>query len=102
MELPKSRIGKVTKRKTIHGNPMIYEVIDEEIFRSLSYKSKAFCLQKLRFNDGSVVFRISYYMIAVKPRMRGKWAFGQFAPMMTKKEMELIYKLAIRKGWISI
>jgi hypothetical protein len=100
MELPKSRIGKRTNRKTIDGQPMVYEVIDEDIFLAPSNDRKAFCLHKLRFDDGKEQIRIAYYMIAEKPRMRGKWAFGQFAPMMTTEEMSLIYERAKAKGWI--
>ena len=100
MELPKSRMGKKTHRKTIDGKPMIYEVVDEDIFLAPSNNRKAFCLHKLRFADGKEQIRISYYMIAEKPRMKGKWAFGQFAPMMTKEEMSIIFEKAKSKGWI--
>jgi hypothetical protein len=100
MEFPKSRIGAKTSRKTIDGKPMVYEVVDEEFIIALSNSRKAFCLHKLRFEDGQEQFRIAYYMIAEKPRMRGKWAFGQFAPMMTKEEMQIIFAKAQEKGWI--
>lgn len=100
MELPKSRLGRKTHRKTIDGEPMIYEVIDEDIFLAPSNDKKAFCLHKLKFEDGREMIRIAYYMIAVKPRMRGKWAFGQFAPMMTTEEMAIIFERAKAKGWI--
>lgn len=98
-ELP-TRLGKTTRRKTIEGHPMIYTVVDEDVFEAPSNKEKAFSLQKLRFGDGRIEFRICYYMIAHKPRMRGKWAFGQFAPMMTAEEMRLIFQRARQKGWI--
>ncbi len=100
MEPPKSRRGQKSYRKTIDGKPMIYEVIDDDIFLAPSNNRKAFCLHKIRFNDGTELFRIAYYMIAEKPRMRGKWAYGQFAPMMTKEEMTLIFEKAKAKGWI--
>ncbi|HEX8675474.1 MAG TPA: hypothetical protein VF710_26505, partial [Longimicrobium sp.] len=96
-----SRLGKVTQRKAIDGSPLIYEVEDEEVFVAPSNPGKAFCLQKLRFSDGRSEFRICYYMIAHKPRMKGKWAFGQFAPMMTPDELEMIVAIVRRKGWIS-
>jgi hypothetical protein len=31
-------------------------------------------------------------MIAEKPRMKGKWAYGQFTPMMLKEDLAMIYK----------
>ncbi len=100
MELPKSRLGCKSHIHTIDGKPISYEVVDEVLFLAPSNKRKAFCLHKLRFQDGQEEFRIAYYMIAERPRMRGKWAYGQFAPMMTKEEMQLIFEKVRAKGWI--
>jgi hypothetical protein len=100
MDLPKSRIGRKSKRTTIDGKPLIYEVIGDEIFLAPSNARKVFVLQKLKFDDGREELRIAYYMIAEKSRMIGKWAFGQFAPMMTKEEMKIIFEKAKNKGWI--
>jgi hypothetical protein len=95
-----SRLGKKTRRKTIDGAPLNYVVEDEEVFVAPSDETKAFCFQKLRFDDGRVEFRLCYYMIARRPRMKGKWAFGQFAPMMTPEELEMVFEIARRRGWI--
>lgn len=95
-----SRINKITRRKTIDGTPLVYTVIDEDVFVAPSNKNKAFCLQKLQFDDGHEKVRISYYMIARQPRMRGKWAFGQYAPMMTPKEVGMIFEKIKSKGWV--
>lgn len=100
MELPKSRLGKKSFRKTIDGKPMVYEVVDEEIFLAPSNNRKAFCLHKLKLDDGQEIFRIAYYMIAERGRMKGKWAFGQFAPMMTKDEMEMMINRIKEKDWL--
>lgn len=97
-----SRKHKSTHRKTIDGEPLIYRVDDEEIFLAPSNAEKAFALQRLLFSDGHVEYRICYYMIARKPRMRGKWAFGQFAPMMTAEEMQILFQKATAKGWILV
>ena len=100
MDLPKSRIGRKTNRNKIDGKPLIYTVIDDYIFLAPSNNRKAFSMQKIQFDDGHEEFRIIYYMIAEKPRMRGKWAYGQFAPMMNKEEMTMIFDKAKEKGWI--
>jgi len=100
MELPKSRLGKKTSGKAIDGKPMVYTVVDEEVFLAPSNERKAFCLHKLKFEDGQEIIRIAYYMIAEKGRMKGKWAFGQFAPMMTKEETKMIFEKMKTKGWI--
>jgi hypothetical protein len=89
-----TRKGKKTHLKTIHGHPTSYEVVDEDVFVALSDPDKAFAIHKLKYNDGSEEFRIGYYMIAQRPRMKGKWAWGQYAPMMTEKEMADIFDRA--------
>ena len=94
-----SRRGKTTRRKDIKGNPMVYTVEDEMVFEANSNPQKAFALHKLKHHDGRVEFRICYYMIAHRARMKGKWAFGQFAPMMTKEELrEIFNKLKAKRS----
>ena len=97
--LPK-RLGKKTKAKAIDGSPLVYTVIDEEVFLAKSNPNKAFSLHKIRHEDGREEFRIGYYMIAHKPRMKGRWAWGQYAPMMTKEEMSEIFDRLKTKGWL--
>lgn len=95
-----TRLGKITKTKGINGEPLVYTVIDEDIFLAPSNDQKAFCLYKIRHSNGKDEFRIGYYMIAQRPRMKGKWAWGQFAPIMTAQEMSIIFDRAKTKGWI--
>jgi hypothetical protein len=95
-----SRRGKTTKTKGIDGRSIEFTVVDEDIFPALSNEGKAFCLHKIRHKTGKEEFRIGYYMIAHKPRMKGKWAWGQYAPIMTAEEMRMIFERAKAKGWI--
>ncbi len=95
-----SRRGKTTRRKDINGRPMVYKVVDEVVFVAGGNHKKAFAIHKLEYGDGREEFRIGYYMIAVRPRAKGKWAWGQFAPMMTREEMAEIFKRLRKKGWI--
>ena len=95
-----SRVGKITTTKGIKGEPMVYTVIDEDVFLAPSNDEKAFCLHKIRHNDGREEFRLGYYMIAHRPRMKGKWAWGQFAPMMSAQDMQTIFERAKAKGWL--
>jgi hypothetical protein len=95
-----SRLGKTTKRKNIHGLPMVYKVIDEDVFIAPANPDKAFAIHKIEFKGGREEFRVGYYMIAQRPRLKGKWAWGQFAPMMTKEDMTAIFKHVKAKGWI--
>jgi hypothetical protein len=93
-----SRKNKITKTKSIGGSPLEYTVIDEDVFQAMLNKEKAFCLHKIRHSNGKIEFRIGYYMIAHKPRMKGKWAWGQYAPIMTAEEMKVIFDRIKAKG----
>lgn len=95
-----SRLNKKSKIKDIKGNMIKYTVVDECVFFAQSNSEKAYALHKLKFDDGREVFRIGYYMIAQKPRTKGKWAWGQYAPMMTKQDMITIFKYIKGKKWI--
>lgn len=79
---------------------MVYTVIDEDVFIAATNPKKAFAIHKLKSTDGRENFRIGYYMIAERPRVKGKWAWGQFAPTMSKEEMIAIFDRAKAKGWI--
>lgn len=104
--LPPSRVGKVTETTNIDGTPFVYKVEEQEILVAPSNPQKAFLLQKLIVQRGggvepsSVLLRIGYYIIAHKPRTRGKWAWGQFAAMMTPVELKIIVKKMEEKGWL--
>jgi hypothetical protein len=97
-----SRIGKITKREDIFGNPMIYEVLDEIIYIPPSNPGKAIYLQKLQFEpDKTIELRLCYYMIGQKGNRKGKWLYGQFAAMVRPEDLEYILLQAREKGWIS-
>lgn len=99
---PPSRIGKITRRKYIDGSPMVYTVTDEIVHIPKSNPGKAIYLRMLQFeDDGRQEMRLCYYMIAHKSRTKGKWAYGQFAPMIRREDFEEIISKAKSKGWIS-
>ena len=99
---PPSRVGKVTRRQYIDGSPMVYRVLDEIVHIPRSNRGKALYLQLLRFeDDGREEMRFCYYMIGHKPRARGKWLYGQFAPMVRREDFERIIAKAKNKGWIA-
>jgi hypothetical protein len=95
-----SRLNKTTKTKNIKGEPIEYTVVEEDVFQAPSNEKKAFCLHKIRHISGKEEFRIGYYMIAHKPRVKGKWAWGQYAPIMSAQEMKMIFEKVKAKGWI--
>lgn len=95
-----TRLNKLTETKGIDGSPMVFTVVEEKILPAKSNPNKAFALHKFKKADGSEEFRLGYYMIAHKPRMKGKWAWGQFAPMMTKDELLDIVKQMKALKWL--
>ncbi len=85
---------------------MVYRVLDE-VVRVVDIpkrkRGKAFCLHLIeveRQKRKTKLMRLCYYMIGEKGRTKGKWVFGQFAPMMTKKEFQQIVLAAKKKNWI--
>jgi hypothetical protein len=52
------------------------------------------------FENGHDEFRIAYYMIGHKGRARGRWAFGQFAPIMTPEDLAEIIARMRSLGWM--
>jgi hypothetical protein len=80
---------------------MTYTVLDEIVHIPKSNPGKALYLQLLSFDDGREEMRFCYYMIGERARGKGKWLFGQFAPMIGREDLEALMSLARQKGWIS-
>ena len=94
-------IGKIGKRVDINGVTMKFEIVDEIIRPQSDNPEKLIYLQKLKINDeGEVEYRLAYYIIGKKPRMLGKWVFGQYATMMKPSDLKFIVKEAYARGWI--
>ena len=76
-----------------------YEIIDE--IKTLQHNSatKAIYLQLIKFDDNSFEVRFGYYIIGKKPKMKDKWAWGQFATMLPMRDFKKIYKIAEKRNW---
>jgi hypothetical protein len=97
-----SRIGKTTQRKYMDGSPMSFTVLDEIVHVPASNQKKAIYLQMLKFaDDGRTEMRLCYYVLGHRGRIKGKWAFGQFAPMIRKEDFDKIISKAREKGWVT-
>jgi hypothetical protein len=83
----------------------VFRVEDEVVFLAAGNRKKAFRVQRLRmwddagFDKGLIEYRICYYIIAHKPRMKDNWAFGQFAPMFSPDDFATLLKIIQAKGW---
>ena len=100
-EIPKppSHVGTKVEIEDRDGKKVSYTIIDEIIEQE--NEEKAVYLQKMEFSDKHIEFRIAYWIIGnEEKKMAGKWAFGQFAPMISKEVFERIIEKARDKGWI--
>lgn len=103
MRLPEWPItkGKQGQSKMPDGSVRRFTV-EGEIRRAQSTEpeTKVLYLQRLRFDDGHDELRLGYYIIGKKPRMAGRWVWGQFAPIMPVEDFKAIVTEAQQRGWI--
>ena len=99
-ELP-SHIGK--RGKLIvppNGIKIGYTIKDEICVFQSTLPSKILCLQSIEFDDGRKEIRLGYYIIGKKPKMLGRWVWGQYAALMPLQDFKKLIKRAEKKGWI--
>jgi len=96
-----SKIGKKGALIDIDGNKQHFIILDEVTHVQSTYPGKVICLQRLRFeSDCHIELRLAYYIIGKKPKMAGKWVWGQYATMMPVEDFQTIISKATEKGWI--
>jgi len=96
-----SSIGKRRHFKDIDGKPQSFVVRDEIVRIQSDNPGKAIYLQYLDFDEPKrSELRLGYYMIAKRPRMAGKWAWGQSAAMLPIADFEAIVREAKKRGWL--
>ena len=85
----------VTKRETQF-------VIEDEIRRpQTGTADKIIVLQKLRYQESKdVELRLAYYIIGKRPKMLGKWTWGQYATFLPISDFQAIVDEARRRKWI--
>ena len=57
--------------------------------------------RKTEVND-RIEVRLGYYVIGEKPRMKGKWVWGQYAAMMPIEDFKFLVDEALRRGWFGM
>ena len=96
-----NNIGKQRMLTDIDGKKQGFTVIDEIRRPQSDNDNNAIYLQRIQFQrDGSTELRLAYYMIGKKPRMLGKWAWGQYATILPMKDFQAIIREAEKKDWI--
>lgn len=94
-------VGRKRTAKDISGATMHFTVLDEIKFTQSTYPQKAIYLQKIQFEeDGRIEMRLGYYVIGKKPRMAGKWVWGQYATMLPLNDFNQLIKQAQERGWV--
>src|SRR2546426_6031566 len=95
---PLPRRGRI---HTIDGRLRHFQ-IEDEIFcnQPLTDKGtkKRVCFQKIRFEDTKALeYRLTYYMLGVKPGAKGRWVFGQYSLLVPAKQLSFLLREARKR-----
>jgi hypothetical protein len=98
-ELPPN-IGGFVRTRNPDGSSLLWKVVDE--IRQMESDEKILVLQRLARKDspGIEMLRFGYYILGTKPKMKGKWIWGQFAPFVSKSDFAAIVKEAKKRKWL--
>ena len=101
---PQSKIGNDGWVNNPDGSEWHFKVIGEILHRRSDLPRQLYRLQRLQFDDKYKYeqFRLGYDIIGKKPRMKGKWIWGQYCPFIPKKDFRAIILKAVKCGWISL
>jgi len=70
------------------------EIIEPHGERKLIY------LQRIRFRDDSrLEYRFTYYVIASKGRVRGRWVFGRNSLFLPPAKLAILLSEAKKRNW---
>lgn len=65
--------------------------------QATEYPEKVFILQEVESERGKLL-RIGYYIIGKKPKMNGKWVWGQYCPFIIDKDLKNLIDKAEKEG----
>ena len=97
---PPSKAGCLVKLHDPLGSDRRSQIIEDILHRQIGCDNVCFTLQRIKHEDGSEEFRFGYYVIGKKPRMKGKWVWGQYCPLVPKADFEGIISEAKKRGWL--
>jgi hypothetical protein len=96
-----SSIDKARSLVTVpDGYRYRFTITDEIVRPQTGMPEKLLCLQRIKFEDGKEEVRLGYYIIGKKPKMLGKWVWGQYCTFMPLKDFKALVRAAEKKGWI--
>ena len=100
--LPILKIKGGSSIKDINGRRRHFKIIEAPIVvKQSTYREKVFILQRIQFeDDGTIELRLGYYIIGKKPRMRGRWVWGQYCPLIPESDFVRLILEAKKRGWM--
>lgn len=97
-ELPKLTIKNSGSLVDINGKRKKFRIGKYVTLRQSDCPEKIFVLQEILFEDGKKELRIGYYIIGKKPRVKGRWVWGQYCPFFPKQDLKKLIEKAKKKG----
>ena len=82
------------------GRPYNFAITDEIHRPQKGNQNKLLCLQRLKFDEWGEEIRLGYYIIGKKPKMRGRWVWGQYCTMMPMSDFKALIRSAEKRGWM--
>jgi hypothetical protein len=98
--LPPETIGKKGTSVMPDGTVGHFIVVDEIKRQASNTPEKYLYLQKVKhLHNEDIELRFGYYILGKKPRMKGKWVWGQYAPFIQLKDFQAMIQEAQKRGW---
>jgi hypothetical protein len=97
---PPNHVGDVIETKHPDGSSRRHIIVDEIHIYQTGTKKKLIYLQRIKRHRGKEEFRLGYFIIGKKPRMCGRWVWGQYATFLPASDLKRIIRMARGKGWL--
>lgn len=101
-----NNIGKRRRIHAIDGRDRYFIVVDEIVREQRVVESgtrKLIYFQKIRFEENArIEYRLTYYMLGLRPGAKGRWVFGQYSLLIPPKELKRLLTEARRRAWPGI
>lgn len=93
------RFSLVGRARKVEGGSRSFQVNNYvTIVPSNSAGDKVAILEEIEFEDGHRELRLGYYIIGHRGRMKGKWAWGQYALFIPAEDLIKLVERAKEKG----
>ncbi len=78
--------------------------LDEKVFvierlRKIKYEGRL--ARRKVFREGDIEYRIGYFIVGRIGHMRGRWAWGQFCPLIPARDLKILLNKAKRERTIT-